>query len=978
MIQKGIFLLVLFFGLSILLTLGLSVIMNPDGFVFWAFLYIFSTSQLFLFLHSLLYWYYTTKKYVDEYPVDKRSPEFDKKTLVIISAFSEDNDVLEPTFDAVKQSFHGPVMLAVDAPKNVKSYIELCKNHDIICLHRIHRSGYKAGAINNVVLNFLKYQHGYIKKTRRDLADELVLNVNDSSELLPFQLPDDLKTIKSKLILVDKKISSFSSDHIYQHISNLVSGNQTKYLSPQDLDTLHSRINSLAEKIDDVIEYYHLSYATLSALSKIVSPVNRGMEKLSSDIEYLQLETESTFKQLTSIQLIQSILKTEYCIENLNILNSKRIAEFSDKKETLFSTVSSIGNALDDIYAFTELEKKNLASNSDDSITDDQIQINHNHLKKLQNNLRAVSNMLILLNKTLDSSASHYIYEHISDLTSGKQTNHLLPKDLESLSAAIQTQRSKLRDIDDDIESLYEENLYENMDSVLGEDSKNPNLGDFNLLQSKIQDLEKNLPTLAEESNSSTSTDLESLSAAIQTQRSKLRDIDDDIESLYEENLYENMDSVLGEDSKNPNLGDFNLLQSKIQDLGHDVDELYDLTKSVDLINFIPDLNETFMAIKDNVFHQTQFSFSDDVQKKLGKIEDLISEFNYTVKDLAQILPLDIEYIVLLDSDAHPKFDSDPQNNFFDLAARHIEENDLLVFPQFYDKEGGNLVRAAYAQQVPFMKTIMPKRGDDNTAFMLGTNIMVKKNTLESVGGFDDSTVTEDLATTIKMHESDAKSKYINKDVVSNGAPFSIGGYFTQQQRWAYGTYQVFFAMLLQGIGNDLKLKSYVEYLYGNTWYFYGLTFLINALIPFYSIFLEGLIQIPEDLFFILYLPYVFSGIVIFFYSVLRTGHGLKDVFYNMSLNAICFFIYIKALFFIITRKSLPFEVTPKSGSSEETILRFKKILPILVVIGLLGFSLTIYAIRIVTGETSVVAGLINILWCSLFISLLSPVLSFK
>ena len=71
----------------------------------------------------------------------------------------------------------------------------------------------------------------------------------------------------------------------------------------------------------------------------------------------------------------------------------------------------------------------------------------------------------------------------------------------------------------------------------------------------------------------------------------------------------------------------------------------------------------------------------------------------------------------------------------------------------------------------------------------------------------------------------------------------------------------------------------------------------------------------------------------------------------------ICFFIYIKALFFIITRKSLPFEVTPKSGSSEETILRFKKILPILIVIGLLGFSLTIYAIRIVTGETSVVAG---------------------
>ena len=900
MIQKGIFLLVVFFGLSILLTLGLSIIMKPEGLIFWAFLYVFSTSQLFLFLHSLLYWYYTTKKYNDEYIVNKRSSEFDKKTLVIVSAFSEGEDILKPTFDAVKQSFNGPVMLAVDAPKDVKSYIEFCRDNDIICLHRIHRSGYKAGAINNVLLNFLKHQRGYIKKTRRDLSDELVLNVNNSSEVLPFQLPDDLKNIKTKLFLIDKSIDSLSSDHIYQHISNLVSGNQTKHLQPKDLDMLHSKIKYLGKKIDNVISYYYSSYSMLSALNKIILPVNRGMEKLSVDIESLQLETKSTFNQLVSVQLIPLISKTECCIKNLNEINSKKFTELSQGKDDLFSILSDIGNNLDAIRAFTVLEKENPVSNSDGPLTDDQIKINHAHLKKLQHNLHAVADMLTSLNKTLHSSTSHYIYEHISHLTSGENTNNLQPKDLESLHAMIQTQRSNLDDINSNIESMFQENLYENMGSVLTEKSKSLPLEDFNQLQSKIQDLE------------------------------------------------------------------------------HDMGEFYDLTKSVNLTDFISDLDETLLTIKDGIFHQTQFSYSDDAKKILDKIEDLISEFNYTVKDLAERLPLDIEYIVLLDSDAHPKFDSNPENNFFDLAARYIEENDLLIFPQFYDKEGGNLVRAAYAQQVPFMKTIMPKRGDDNTAFMLGTNIMIKKNILESVGGFDDSTVTEDLATTIKMHESHAKSKYINKDVVSNGAPFSIGGYFTQQQRWAYGTYQVFFTMLLRGIGNDLKLKSYVEYIYGNTWYFYGLTFLINALIPFYSLFLERLIQIPEDLFFILYLPYVFSGIVIFFYSVLRTGHGLKDVFYNMSLNAICFFIYIKALFFIFRRKSLPFEVTPKSGSSEETILRFKKILPILIVIGLLGFSLAIYAVRIITGETSVVAGLINILWCSLFISLLSPVLSFK
>ena len=980
MIQKGIFLLVLFFGLSILVTLALSTIMKPDNAPYWIFLYIFATSQLFLFIHSLLYWYYTSGKFNVKHDVEKRSSDFDKRTLVIISAFNEDNEVLELTFNAVKKSFSGPVMLAVDAPRNVKSYIELCRNHDVICIHRIHRSGFKAGAINNVVLNFLKDQYQYIKKTRKEISDEIVLAINNSSKVLPSDLIESLDNLKTELLSMDK-IITFSYDHfIFEHISNLTSEKHTNQLQPKDLDKLHSQIEYLNKKIDEIKLFYTESFGKLSFLNKVVARVNDEMKKLSPDIEYLQLETDAVFNHMNSIHSLQLISETEDCLKTLETVTEKKFLE-TNNKDAVFSIVDNLGKMLVNVYdhplLFQEIDSKSSMNNF---VYGNQAQLNLNRIKKLQTNLKTINSKLILFERTITSSYDHFIFEHISNLTSEKHTNQLQPKDLDQIRLMIKTQKNKLSDINNRFESIYQENLDDDIKQI-GSDkpTKTFQLEDLNLLRSKIEGLEKKLTSPDSQTNQLQPKDLDQIRLMIKTQKSKLRDIDKSIESLYEKNFYDDIEQI-GSNKQNPflQLEDLTLLNIRLEDLEKNINKFYDLRNDTVILNALPELGHSLTKISNYMLEQKKFPVTDNLKNSLGKIEDLISEFYYTVNDLVAKLPLDIEYLVLLDSDAHPKSDPDPQNNFFDLGSKYIKENDLVVFPQFYDKEGGKLVRAAYAQQVPFMKTIMVKRGEDNTAFMLGTNILIKKNTLESVNGFDDSTVTEDLATTIKIHESKKKSKYLNKDVVVNGAPLSITGYFTQQQRWAYGTYQVFLHMLLKGVGNNLNLKSYIEYLYGNTWYFYGLTFLINALIPFYSIFWEGLIQIPADLFYVLYLPYVFTGIVIFLYSVLRTGHGFKDVFYNMSLNAICFFVYIKALFFILRGKKLPFEVTPKSGTSEETVLRLKKITPNLIVIGLLGFSLIVYGLRIITGETPLVPGLINVIWSAFFIALLSPVLSFK
>jgi len=961
LIRKGISLLILFFGLSILVTVALSMLFKPDNIPYLIFIYFFSTSQLFLFLHSMMYMYYTSEKLETEYEIERRNDDFDDKTLVIVSAYDEDNDVLKPTFNAVKKSFTGPLLLAVDSPKNVRSYFEFCKHNDIICIHRINRSGYKAGAINNVLLNFLGNQHEYIKKTKRIVSDEIIYAVNNYDDSI-FEMHNSLQSLDNTLSIIDNTLNSSRNDIIFHHISTLTSKNQTNNLHPKNIASLRFNIEQLREKIDGIISYHDRYYIELFTLNKMIKPINQQLLQLSPDIDYLEKGMEYTFNKMTSMQMTQVLSKIDNCLNVVNGINDKKFSDFREQKDELFGMMSNIENMINDISEHTMFFKQNNPLSN----TEEERILNQSHLKILHSNLKMISASLSSINNSIKLSHNNLIFHHISDLISKNHDNHILPKDIDLLYTMIRNNRTKLDDIDTIVESLYDENI--SLEPIL-ESSKLDPLQKLKTIRSKIEDLESSLII----SNSQVSSHDVNLHNAIKSNRTKLDKIDGVIDSLYDKYLYNPITQLASSQPKflQPNL---EIMSLKIKNLQKDLNDFHRLVESLSVTTFIPNLKVDI----DKIICYPNPQLSTSNIRYNDHVKDLVAEFHYVMNDLIDYLPLDIENIILLDSDAHPKSDPNPQNNFFDLCAEYIKENDLIVFPQFYDKDAGNMARAAYAQQVPFMKTIMPKRGKDNTAFMLGTNIMIKKSTLEGVNGFDESTVTEDLATTIKIHESNAKSKYVNKDVVVNGAPLSIKGYFAQQQRWAYGTFQVFFHMLLHGIGNDLSLKKYIEYMYGNTWYFYGLAFLINALIPLYALFLDGLIEIPPNLFFLLYLPYVFTGIIIFVYSVLRTKHGFTDVYYNMCLNAFCFYIYTKSLFLVLSGKKIPFEVTPKSGSSEATILRYKKITPVLIVIGLLGFAAVGHTVKILNGDVSLTSGLINVMWSLFFMFLLSSILRFK
>lgn len=328
-------------------------------------------------------------------------------------------------------------------------------------------------------------------------------------------------------------------------------------------------------------------------------------------------------------------------------------------------------------------------------------------------------------------------------------------------------------------------------------------------------------------------------------------------------------------------------------------------------------------------------------------------------------------YVVLLDSDAVPS------REFFDISKSYIPHYDFVQFPQYYGNRNDSYIsNGAYAQQIPFMFRIMPLRSQRGTAFMLGTNVIFQRSSLCNVGGFDEKSITEDLSTSLLLHEKGFKSVYVKKNVVKNSAPDTLRAYFTQQERWAKGTLGVFRKISVTG-ARKMGLRAYFDYYVGASWYMYGFSFLFMSLsVVFFALFQAEFLMIPYMTYISLFLPYMVFTMLIYYTTVLETGHGAKEMFLNMSFNAICFPIYIKAFSNAILRKEMLFNRTPKNLQRSMSIRRYVKIAPQLALIILLMTSIMVSVSEFIFGFHPLEA-LFNTVWGVFYFSLLVPVYLF-
>lgn len=96
-----------------------------------------------------------------------------------------------------------------------------------------------------------------------------------------------------------------------------------------------------------------------------------------------------------------------------------------------------------------------------------------------------------------------------------------------------------------------------------------------------------------------------------------------------------------------------------------------------------------------------------------------------------------------------------------------------------------------WSEQSLFFRVILPGKDRWNAAFYCGSCAVLRRASLNHIGGFATGTVTEDIHTSLKLHKAGFESVYHNESLAFGVAPASYEPYQTQRLRWGEGAMQV-------------------------------------------------------------------------------------------------------------------------------------------------------------------------------------------
>ena len=293
---------------------------------------------------------------------------------------------------------------------------------------------------------------------------------------------------------------------------------------------------------------------------------------------------------------------------------------------------------------------------------------------------------------------------------------------------------------------------------------------------------------------------------------------------------------------------------------------------------------------------------------KAGAINDLIPQ-------------LTEKYIALLDADQRPR------ENWLKEMVPYMEDNPdlaLVQSPQHYVNDAGLPVcTAAKYQQGVFFEYICEGKAWSNAVFCCGSNCVIRREallTIETVRNgrvnyWDESSVTEDFATTYQLHLKGWRTDYVNEKYAVGMGPETLASYFVQQMRWAMGT-QGQTRILLRDLftrPRAMKPAQWWEYWVGSTYYFVGYANFIFMLAPIcFMLFDVKPIQSRTDVYLAFFAPYiVFTMNAVMFGMHLRK-YSLKGVWLASALSFSTFWIYMRAGMVAVLGLKRAFGVTSK------------------------------------------------------------------
>lgn len=375
------------------------------------------------------------------------------------------------------------------------------------------------------------------------------------------------------------------------------------------------------------------------------------------------------------------------------------------------------------------------------------------------------------------------------------------------------------------------------------------------------------------------------------------------------------------------------------------------MAKNVDYKNFKIILIDS--STDRNIQHETEL-MSHELGIKYIYRDNLRGYKAGSINDAIKFLDEKFEYMLILDSDHRlepavlydliPLMENDPELSF-------------IQTPQYFRMPKDDRLGLAYSfQQHIFYKHICRGLCVNNSAYICGTNVIIRLDHLKEIGGMDETCITEDISTSFTLHSNGCKSIYIDKVYAKGLAPPSLSSYYGQQLRWSYGTFQNNKRVIKKFIREPEILRSlqWWEYIVLNgTWYFIGVAIFIWLSYPVIVLLFnfQPLILGPLNIPFYIFLAMIISQTMA---SHWERGYPIKELILSQALFFSLFPVYTKALIYGLTNKELKFRVTAKEGDNNgvnKTDLR--EILPQIVVMIILSISIVMGLLKLINGENT-------------------------
>ena len=193
------------------------------------------------------------------------------------------------------------------------------------------------------------------------------------------------------------------------------------------------------------------------------------------------------------------------------------------------------------------------------------------------------------------------------------------------------------------------------------------------------------------------------------------------------------------------------------------------------------------------------------------------------------------EFFVIFDADfvARPEF-------LHEMIPFMEDPNVAFVqAPQVYGNLNTIVSRGAGFIQMVFYRFIQPGRNEFNAAFCVGTNVLFRRAAVKDIGGIYTQSKSEDIWTSILLHERGWRSIFQPKELAVGETPDTIEAYSKQQLRWATGGFEILFTHNPLSPRRRLHMDQRLMYFVTCTFYFTGIAPGLLMLVPILEVFFD-------------------------------------------------------------------------------------------------------------------------------------------